>query len=333
MTPADGELTGKGGGRASAQRVATLLVKLAISAALLWLTVRHIDYRALLDKGLAVQPVDLLIALLLILVQAVLLVALRWQAVCRLLGARLPTGTSMRFVAIAQFFNQLLPSSVGGDAVRIWLLARRGPGLSVASRSVIMDRAFGVLGLVAFVLSAQPFLFELLEQRPVARWAPLLLGLGCVGGFVVMLGAGLAPAALRRFMPGFIVELSRDCRHAFLQPRAIVGIMWWSVVIQSLVCLQLFFVMRALGLGTGLADAFVIAPAVTLLLMLPFSIGGWGVREQSMVIGLSAVGIAPGDAVLASVLLGLLGLASGLVCAPAWFAGGRASLDTAARPD
>lgn len=333
MTPADGELAVKGGGGASAGRVATILAKLVISAALLWLAVRHVDYQALLDKSLAVQPAHLLIALILVLAQAVLLVALRWQAVCRLVGVELPLGTSMRYVAIAQFFNQLLPSSVGGDAVRIWLLARRGPGLGVASRSVILDRAFGVLGLVAFVLSVQPFLFELLGQQPVARWAPLLLGLGCLTGFVVMLGIGLVPTALRRFVPGFIVDLSRDCRHAFLQPRVIAGIMWWSVVIQSLVCLQLFFVMQALGLGSGLADAFVIAPAVTLLLMLPFSIGGWGVREQSMVIGLGAVGIAPGDAVLASVFLGLLGLASGLVCAPAWFFGGRASLDTTARPD
>ncbi len=333
MTPTDGDLAVKTGNGASVRRIATLLVKLVISVVLLWFALRHVDYRTLFDKGLAVQPAHLLIALVLVLVQAVLLVAVRWRGVCRLVGAPLALGTSMRFVAIAQFFNQVLPSSVGGDAVRIWLLARRGPGLSLASRSVIMDRAFGVLGLVAFVLPAQPFLFTLLEDRPVARWAPLLLGLACLGGFVVMLGIGLVPAALRRFVPGFVVDLSRDCRHAFLRPAALAGILWWSVVIQSLVCLQLFFITQALGLGTGLADAFVIAPAVTLLLMLPFSIGGWGVREQSMVIGLGAVGVAPGDAVLASVLLGLLGLASGLACAPAWFVGGRASLDTGVRQD
>lgn len=333
MTPAGGDLAVKTWGRASARQIATLLVKLAISAVLLWLAIRHIDYRTLLDKGLAVQPAYLLMALILVLVQAVLLVALRWHRVCRVVGAELPLGASMRFVAIAQFFNQVLPSSVGGDAVRIWLLARRGSGLSVASRSVIMDRAFGVLGLVAFVLAAQPFLFNLLEQRPVARWAPLLLGLVCLAGFFLLLGIGLVPTTLRRFVPGFVADLSRDGRQAVLQPRPLVGIIWWSILIQSLVCLQLFFVTQALGLGTGLMNAFVIAPAVTLLLMLPFSIGGWGVREQSMIIGLGAAGVGPADAVLASVLLGLLGLASGLVCAPAWFAGGRASLDSAVRRD
>lgn len=328
MTPIEGNTTLKSKSRASVRRIATVLVKLVVSVVLLWLALRHVDYRTLFDKGLTVQPAHMLIALVLVLVQAVLLVAMRWKAVCRLIGTRLRLGTSARFVAIAQFFNQVLPSSVGGDAVRIWLLARRGPGLGVASRSVIMDRAFGVLGLVAFVLPAQPFLFALLDEQPVARWAPLLLGLACLGGFVFMLGIGLVPGILRRFVPSFVVDLSRDCRQAFLQPGALAGILWWSLLIQLLVCLQLYFVSQALGLETTLGDAFVIAPAVTLLLMLPFSIGGWGVREQSMVIGLGAVGVAPGDAVLASVLLGLLGLASGLVCAPAWFVGGRASLDS-----
>ena len=54
--------------------------------------------------------------------------AIRWQRVALACGAALPPGQALRFNLIASFFNQVLPSTIGGDAARIWLLARAGAG-------------------------------------------------------------------------------------------------------------------------------------------------------------------------------------------------------------
>jgi len=66
----------------------------------------------------------------------------RGQRAC---GAPLPTRQAMRFNLIGTFFNQTLPSSIGGDAVRLWLVARTGAGWRVATYSIFVDRAIGLI--------------------------------------------------------------------------------------------------------------------------------------------------------------------------------------------
>ena len=72
---------------------------------------------------------------------------LRWREISAECGAPLETTQAMRFNLIGTFFNQTLPSSIGGDAVRLWLVARAGAGWRAATYSIFVDRAIGLIAL------------------------------------------------------------------------------------------------------------------------------------------------------------------------------------------
>ena len=74
---------------------------------------------------------------------------LRWMAVINANGHRLTFKTALRFVLIGHFFNQALPSSVGGDAMRVWCAYRAGLVFSTAAKTVIIDRLFTLVSLLA----------------------------------------------------------------------------------------------------------------------------------------------------------------------------------------
>ena len=90
---------------------------------------------------------------------------------------------------IGAFFNQTLPSSVGGDAMRIWLVGKQA-NWRVASYSVLLDRVIGLVALASVVVVCLPWTFALVRD-PIGRMALLVVGLGSLGGWLVFLVAGL----------------------------------------------------------------------------------------------------------------------------------------------
>jgi hypothetical protein len=145
----------------------SLLAKAAISILLLYFSLHSIDLGALgarlnrLDSGWVV------LALFLLMVQVVLL-TVRWRDISTACGANLPFTLALQISFIATFFNQVLPSTVGGDSARIWLLARKGAGWARATYSVLIDRIAGVFVLAVIVIACLPFTFSLIHD-PIAR--------------------------------------------------------------------------------------------------------------------------------------------------------------------
>jgi uncharacterized protein (TIRG00374 family) len=138
------------------RRLLTLLVKATVSLLLLYLSLRRVD---LSSVGRRLGSLDLLwIAFtLFVLCIQIPLSALRWREIATICGANLHGATALRYSFIGIFFSQVLPSTVGGDAVRIWLLARGGAGWPVSIYSVLIDRVVGVSALAAIVVACLPW--------------------------------------------------------------------------------------------------------------------------------------------------------------------------------
>src|SRR6195256_1694168 len=109
------------------RRILLSTIKILISAALLYFALRKVSFYDLASRfdvaslgwiGLAVAVTFL----------QIFLGALRWREISADCGAPLATTQAFRFNLIETFFNQTLPSSIGGDAVRLWLGARAGGG-------------------------------------------------------------------------------------------------------------------------------------------------------------------------------------------------------------
>ena len=88
--------------------------------------------------------------------------------------------------------------------------------------------------------------------------------------------------------------------------------MTWSLVIHLLTIIAAWTMAGLLGVAVKLTDCLIIIPPVVLIMMLPISIAGWGLREGAMVVGFGLVGVAPSDALAISVCCGLASVITGL---------------------
>src|SRR6266852_4237954 len=148
------------------RRILLSTIKILVSAALLYFALRKANFSDLASRidvaslgwiGLAIAVTFL----------QIFVGVLRWREVSAECGAPLATSQAMRFNLIGAFFNQTLPSSIGGDAVRLWLVARAGAGWRAATYSIFVDRAIGLIALAVIIVASLPWSYTLIGDPNV----------------------------------------------------------------------------------------------------------------------------------------------------------------------
>jgi uncharacterized protein (TIRG00374 family) len=170
------------------RRTLLLLAKATISILLLYFSLRWVNVGAMADRLNWFQPGWIVLALCLLIIQVALLAA-RWRTIATACGADLPFVSALQLSFIATFFNQVLPSTVGGDGARIWFLARKGAGWARATYSVLIDRIVGVFALALIVIACLPWTLQLIHD-PIARTVLLMIGFGAIAGALIFVLIG-----------------------------------------------------------------------------------------------------------------------------------------------
>ena len=294
-------------------------LKLLITAGLITYLLRKIDIGPVLRQIRTIAPGPALLAVLIMLLQLAL-VSLRWQLVNQLVDARMRTGQVVRLTLIGQFFNQVLPSAVGGDAVRAWLASREGVPMGRAVTGILCDRAAALVALllvISFTLFVLPAIvmnrFPAIELlRTVA-----LIGLSALVAFF-FLGALLSRLLMRYRITAPIGKLVRDFRRVLCSPASSTAIMALAGAVQVLLVMAIYLCAQGMNIHLEFAAALLVIPTVMLVSMIPVSFAGWGVRESAMIFGLGIVGISAPDALAVSVVFGLLQLIVGLPGGALW---------------
>src|SRR5512145_707003 len=116
-----------------------IAIKIAVTTGLVGLLLVRIELDAVIVR-LQVLAIDWAVAALCVMFAQLALAAWRWALIAKLLQAPLDAGAIIRLSAIGQFFNQTLPSAIGGDAVRAWMAGRHRPPMARAVAAVIVDR-------------------------------------------------------------------------------------------------------------------------------------------------------------------------------------------------
>lgn len=308
----------------------SVTVKAAVTLSLLGWLVHRIDVAPLLarmggiDPGLAIAAIALMLAQL-------LLTGWRWAMIARTIGAPLPREATTRLTLIGQFFNQTLPSAIGGDAVRAWLAQREGVTLTKAVSGVFADRMVALVFLVAIVGATLPALYARVPA-PEFRLSIAALVAATAGGVIVLLAFGPALSRLlqRRRWTRALGQLAGDLR-LVLVSRSAAAVIAIALVVHVGVVSSVWLVAHALAIKVGLIDCLVLVPPIVLVTTLPISIAGWGVRESATVVGFGFVGVAPVDAVALSVTFGLVQIAIGLPGGLVWMMQRRQTTDPAAQ--
>ena len=277
-------------------------LKLAVSGALIWFLARSIDIPAAVDRITGLSWTALGAALLLFLC-LVLNNTVRWGLVMRAINAPIGLIEVFRILYIGMFFNQTLPSSIGGDAVRVFLVHRAGKTLETAVNGILLERVVTLIGLIALVVATQPILLSRIGDNPAKYAFPALAGLAVLGVAVLMLLDRLPQKYRRWRIVRALAQLAHDTRSLFLN--AISGVVLGAVGF-ALVSASAWVLGRAIGIDVTLVDCLVLVPPVMLITTVPISVAGWGVREGAMVAAFGFIGVAKDDALLWSVLLGVL---------------------------
>ena len=165
-----------------------LLAKAATSILLLYFSLRWVNASVFAGRLSRFDPSWIALALFLLIIQVAFL-AVRWRTIAAACGASLAFTPALQLSFIATFFNQVLPSTVGGDGVRIWLFARKGAGWARATYSVLIDQIVAYSALAIIVIACLPWTFELIHD-PIARAVLLIIGFGAVVGTSVFIMIG-----------------------------------------------------------------------------------------------------------------------------------------------
>ena len=220
------------------------------------------------------------------------------------------------------FFNQVLPSGVGGDAVRAWRCHRLGIGVAAALRSLVLDRVAGYLVLVVLFAAGLPVLLRVLPERHQRYGVVLLFGAALCGLLPLFLMDYLPQRLLRFRLVAELAALSREGRRLFARPARSAAIVSLSIATVGLAILGVMLVASSLGVDLSFGSWVVIVPPVSLIQLIPISLAGWGVRELGFVVVLAGFGIAAEAALATSVLVGLcliiIGLPGGLLWLTGW---------------
>lgn len=297
-------------------------IQITVSAILLALILRQVHWAAVWDALRRIDLRWLTVAWGLFLL-GVVVRAVRWQALLVALGVRRPLGELTIWYFVGSFFNVILPTGFGGDAVRAAELAqdtgRPGPVIN----SVLVDRYLGIMvllamGLVAAILwpgTASPSVFAftavLFIGGLMAAWLLRRSWWASLAGRGDLLGKGVRmlrlPALADAFAPYDRRSIGRGLAASLAFNLLQIG---WNVAIGW-----------GLGLRLPLSAYFVFVPLTAVALLLP-AFGGLGVRELSYVGLFAGAGVPQASALALSLGVYIITVATGLVGGVMYLVGG-----------
>jgi glycosyltransferase 2 family protein len=288
--------------------VGTLLLTAAAVAYLVW----KLELGTILDVLEATSLGWFLVAIL-IMVLTVPVLALRWGWLLRSHGIveRLPWLTRAYFVAYAA--GQLLPTSLGGDAVRVVDTARRHPGRTAdVTGTVLLERGIG--GAATVLLGAVGFLLAIGRYDVSAYlW---LEGVFVFGTIVVgfLFFARSARPLLRRVEPllrrirvaGPLQSFYEGVHHFRGRPRILLEVFLLTLAVQAVRILAIWACARAVGIELGVSVYYVMGPLLFLVMLVPFTLNGLAVREAFFVSFLGSLDVPAEQAFAAGFLFFLV---------------------------
>jgi glycosyltransferase 2 family protein len=299
------------------RRILLSTIKILISAALLYLALRKANFADLASRINVASLGWIGLAIAVSFLQ-IFVGVLRWCEVSAACGAPLTAKQAMRFNVIGAFFNQTLPSSIGGDAVRLWLVARAGAGWRAATYSIFVDRAIGLIALAIIIVASLPWSYTLIGD-PNGRSALLLVDFAALAGGIGFLILGrLHWPWLRRWwgthhLHACAVIANRVIFSRDRGPKIAV----LSVLVHVLAVVVAWCVVRSIAAPVAFGQVFQLIPPIMLITMLPISIAGWGVREATMGLAFGYAGLMTNEGINVSLLFGavsfIVGAFGGLV--------------------
>lgn len=246
-----------------------------------------------------------------IFILAQIISAQRFVYAMRTLRRFVPLNLSIKVHFIGLWFNQLLPSGVGGDIFKV-ILMKNHVGLSRATRGALLDRISGLVMLMLSILVLLPVYQVVYDNTAMTLTLSITVLVFFVLFFLTVYLSG--NRVLRRKLPrpfGHVLILLRDIsRFKALKPLS--QQFWTSLVVHMNGIIAYTLIGVSLGVHINYINYFLLVPLLFLVALLPISFAGWGVRETGAIALFSLAGLQPEQAFSMSVIFGIMLIISGI---------------------
>lgn len=280
---------------------ALLALKMVLSLSLLVFLVRRINLDSL-GHALSLANPRWLAAAAALLVFSNVLGSYQWNRLLRAVDIYIPFWKVCAYYHVGLFFNNFLPANVGGDLARVWDASRHSPSRAAAVSTVLLDRMIGTVALATLALvttlpAIDRFHLTLAYLALVAFFALSVSLLWAVFhpawlGLAERVLGGIGLGRLKPHLDDLSQRLSafRGQRRLFIELLAVACVTQVSRIFVHVL------VARALGIHVALAYFFLFVPLLAVIVSLPISFNGIGVREGAGIVLFGLVGVSRAQA-------------------------------------
>jgi hypothetical protein len=294
------------------------ILKLLITAVIFYYLFKFIDFYSLVAVLAKSHGGDIAIALLLQL-GSTYLAAYRWRAISKLLVFNEPLSFYVRSYFKGSFFNQILPSSIGGDAVRVIDLTACGYDKKEAFYGVFVDRVVGLVGLLVLNLFSTIIFFGTFAQN----FSLLIIFISFSGilGFSSLFFLNRLTFLKNYKFLNLFHRLANRLNELYGDKTVLLKHIFISVIVHLLTVMAIFSIAMSIDVRLDFQTFLIAIPPVFLLMIVPLSLAGWGIREGAMV-GILMLVYEDKTKILAiSILYGILLILSALPGSFFWIKG------------
>jgi uncharacterized protein (TIRG00374 family) len=287
-----------------------------VSAVLLYFVLRSIDLAAFTQRVKAMNPLWMVLAVA-VFALTMHISVWRWNRLLRAQHIEVETRRLTESMWVSLFFNNFLPSNIGGDVVRIADTAAAAGSKTLATTVILVDRTLGLTALL-LVAAVGAFSASLAGMHiPGARWIWLASGVAIASAIPViaiphLVGYLLAP--VRALNRPWLTERAQRLEDAIVRfrkaPRALAGAFVGAVLVHLIIVVFYLLTAQSLSVPLPLLLGAVLIPVSLAVQMAPVSINGFGVREAVFAFFFRRFGL-PADAAVALSLVST-GLVMGL---------------------
>jgi uncharacterized membrane protein YbhN (UPF0104 family) len=313
---------------------ALVLIRVVVSVALLAILFSRVDLGSLWTSTRNASVPWLLLALLVYFCH-VLTSTWRWHLLLTAQNVHVPQRDLLSSLLVSCFFNNFLPSNIGGDVVRIRDTARPARSKTLATLVILADRVMGVIGLflvaaVAATVARETRGVSGSPMLPFWLWAMLALGAAIVVPVVLSpAGLGRLLTPLRILHPEWVGErldtLTATLHRFRAQPGLLASCFTGAIAVQTLLVIYYLAVVHALHMPVTVWDLAVIVPISLVVQMLPLSVNGFGLREATFSFYFTRLGLPVQAGVLLSLVATGLAMLFSLSGAAVYLSRGRSA--------
>ena len=292
------------------------VAKALVTAAILWFVAQGTDLSA---AGLGVEAISpgwIALAFGLFIAQ-VIMNSWRWCLLAPLDEGKITFNDAFRIYLEGAFFNQVLPTSLGGDIVRIYRVTKLGNRPGQAINGVLLDRLAGTVGLLILMIAGLVPFYTVVTDPPARLGFTTVPALAVLGLLLLLVVGSLGERCRFRFGDSF-VRFALLVRRMLVRPSTALPALGLAITGHLAMVTGTWALARSLGIGADWLACLTIVPGAILISMVPISVAGWGVREGAMVAGFALIGIGAEPSLVLSVAVGLMLLAIGLLGGCIW---------------